>query len=466
MFLKSQIKTKYYNLRVFGCQMNKSDAERIETVMEKSGYSPTDDEKKASVVIAVACSVRQSPIDRVYGLSGRWSKLPAKTILTGCVLGFDRVKLAKRFDHILPITEIGKILKGIRHPSTLLRTGEALGMRDDDNKCQYLGIEPKRGSKFQAWVPIKTGCDNYCSYCVVPYTRGREKSRPAEEVVALVRGLIKQGYKEITLLGENVNRYRSKSKIKNKKSKTQIKNEKIIDFPQLLKDLAQIPAKFWIRFVTSHPEDFTDELIKVVAGAEKICNHIHLPIQSGSTAVLKKMNRKYTKSEYVRLIGKIRKTIPDASISTDIIVGFPGETKKQFLETADMMKKVKFGMAYIAQYSPRPGTAAAKMEDDVTREEKKRRERVLMDILKKTSLENNRRLVGETMEVLVVSKKQKDNPSTSSGRGKTKKQFLVGKTEGFKNVRFGGDEKLVGEFVKVKITKASEFGLEGEIIKN
>jgi len=410
--------------------MNKSDAERIEAVMEKAGYSPTSLEKEASVIIAVACSVRQSPIDRIYGLSGRWVKLKAKnpelaTVLTGCVLGLDKKKLDGRFDLVIPIADINKLVQ--------MQNAECRMQNFDVGRCDYLSISPKRQSKHQAYVPIMTGCDNYCSYCVVPYVRGRETFRDKKEVLAEVRDLLEKGYREITLLGENVNAYPK--------------------FPTLLKNIAQIPGKFWIRFVTSHPEDFTRELIEVIVEEKKICNYIHLPVQSGSTAVLKKMNRKYTKSEYLKLISKIKKAIPDTSLSTDIIVGFPGETKKQFDESADVMKKVKFDMAYVAQYSPRPGTAAAKMEDDVTREDKKRRERVLTQILRETSLENNRGLIGETVEVLVESGIR--NQELGSG--------LIGKTEHFKNVRFKGDKKLVGEFVKVKITKASEFGLEGKL---
>ena len=440
--------TKYYHLRVFGCQMNKSDAERVRAVMEGMGFEATDEEEKADVIIAVACSVRQSAVDRIYGLSGRWRKLHAKKILTGCVLEFDSGKLASLFDYIIPITAIKKLKKLVREsspaPQRMLQGGKICygagqETRTNTNElCDYLRVEPKHQSKFQAYVPIMTGCDNYCSYCVVPEVRGREIFRPKKEIVKEVENLIKKGYKEITLLGENVNAYP--------------------DFPALLKILADIPGKFWIRFITSHPEDFTDELIGVIKDEKKICNYIHLPIQAGSTAILKKMNRKYTKDEYVRLVGRIRKAIPDTALSTDIIVGFPGETKKQFCETVDVMRKLKFDMAYVAQYSVRPGTAAARLEDDVAREEKKRREKVLMGILEETAGENSRRLVGRVMTVLVEDEVNRVNKLVNN--------FLVGKTEGFKNVRFCGDGDLVGTFQKVKILKVGRFGFEGELINS
>lgn len=443
---------KYYHLRVFGCQMNKSDAERIEALMQKAGYSPTLDENQADVIIAVACSVRQSPVDRIYGLSGRWRKLRATKILTGCVLEFDRGKMAERFDYIIPTEEIWRLAKVMRH--------EALGkmeensiinyqlsvIKNDKIKCDYLSIPPKRQSTHQAYVPIMTGCDNYCSYCVVPHVRGKEVSRPADEIMKEVRGLVKQGYKEITLLGENVNGYPN--------------------FPALLKNLAKIPGRFWIRFVTSHPGDFTDELIQTIANEPKICNYIHLPLQSGNNTILKKMNRKYTKEKYVKLAVKIRKAMPDASLSTDIIVGFPGENKTQFEDTAKIMRKLKFDMAYIAQYSPRSGTTAAQLQDNVSRQEKKQREKMLTGILEKTAIENNQRLVEKIMEVLVEGENNKKLENLEIKKLRKANGQLMGKTENFKNVKFAGPKDLIGEFVKVKITKAGSWGLEGELINN
>ncbi|MBU4331880.1 tRNA (N6-isopentenyl adenosine(37)-C2)-methylthiotransferase MiaB [Patescibacteria group bacterium] len=452
---------KYYHLRIFGCQMNKSDGERIDAVMQKAGYKPTDDEKSADIIIAVMCSVRQSAVDRIYGLSGRWRKLPAEKVLTGCVLEFDQNKLAKQFDVILPITMINELPKLI----TKKQSGELSIINyqlSNKNKipCNYLSIPPKRQSAHQAYVPIMTGCENFCTYCVVPYVRGREISRPAEKIINEVKYLVKQGYKKITLLGENVNNY------KNNRTIGQLDNG-IVDFPALLKILANIPGKFWLGFLTSNPENFSDELIEVIAGEPKICNYIHLPIQSGSNVILKKMNRKYTKNEYLKLIKKIKKQIPDIGLSTDIIVGFPGETKKQFEETAEVMRDLKYDMAYIARYSPRPGTAATRLTDDVTREEKKRREKVLTEILKETALENNRRLAGKILEVLVEDEVNKVNKvSAKGGPASGWNNLLMGKTETFKNVKFEGPKNLIGKFVKVKVAKANEWGIEGELINN
>ncbi len=382
--------------------MNKSDSEKIATVLEKTGYKPASKIDEAALVVINMCSVRQSAVDRVYGLTPKFKKLKAKTILTGCVLKKDRRKFVKLFDEIVNIKDLIK------------------------------GMEQEHSNKFSALVPIMRGCNNFCSYCVVPYVRGREISRPAEEIICEIKNLVKRGCKEIWLLGQNVNSYSA------------------ITFPQLLKKINKIPGKFWIRFTSSHPKDFSDELIKAMAEYEKVTEYLNLPVQAGDNKILKQMNRHYTATQYKKLVEKIRKKIPDISLSTDVIVGFPGETKEQFENTAKLFKDVKFDMAYINKFSPRTETKATKLEDNISPKEKNRRDRVLTEVLKQTALEHNKKYIGKTIKILV---------------DKTKKGFLFGKTRTYKTVKIESKKNLLGQFVEVKIVDALPWGLKGVIKK-
>ena len=289
-----------------------------------------------------------------------------------------------------------------------------------------------------------TGCNNFCSYCIVPYVRGREMSRPPQEVIKEVKDLIRKGYKEIILLGQNVNSY-------NPQLNDLTTKQPLKDFPDLLEYIAKLPGNFWLSFLTSHPKDLSDKLIKVIAENINICPYINLPVQSGDNEILKKMNRKYTIKQYVELVKKIRKNIPGVAISTDIIVGFPGETKKQFANSVKLFKDIKYDMAYLNQYSPRQGTASAKLAETVLHSEKEKRERELDKVLNQTALAINKKLICRTLDVLVERK----------GKG----DLWLGKTRTFKVVKFNSDKKLLGKFVKIKITKAKSFGLEGKIAK-
>ncbi|MDD4271377.1 MAG: MiaB/RimO family radical SAM methylthiotransferase [Patescibacteria group bacterium] len=332
------MKSKTYHIITIGCQMNKSDSERMASLLEQHGYKKTD-KNRADLVVVNTCGVRQMSEDRVYGLIPAIKRKSKKTkiILTGCLVNRKDVRgrLKNYVDIWLPITQMIN------------------AKRPDD----YLKIKPNYESKFSAYVPIGNGCDNFCSYCVVPYARGREVYRPAKEVIIEVKGLIKKNYKEIILIAQNVNSYKS--------GKT--------DFADLLKMADNIKGDFQISFLTSHPKDMSDRLIKAIARCEKVIKEIHLPAQSGDNEILKKMNRRYTIEHYKKIIKKIKRLMPDAKISTDIIVGFPGETKKQFNNTVKLFKEIKFHKAYISKYSPRPGTAAFKLADDVLPAEKKRR---------------------------------------------------------------------------------------------
>lgn len=419
-----------YFIWTLGCQMNISDAERIATTIESIGYIPTKIEKEANLIVVVSCSVRQSAIDRIHGkiknLNKRKQTEKLTTVLTGCVLDKDKIVFEKKFDIVFDIKNLMQL------PPMLL----------DKHKIKqdipdYFKVIPEYSSNFQAFVPIMTGCNNFCAYCAVPYTRGREQSRPHAEIISEIKTLIKKGYKEITLLGQNVNSYGQN-------------NPNEPDFPELITLINNISGDFWLRFITSHPKDMSTDLINKFTQEFKLTEYLHLPLQSGNNEILKSMNRKYTYEHYKKLIQKITKTNPNIAISTDIIVGFPGETIEQFKDTARAMKKIKYDMAYIAQYSPREGTAAAKLKDNVPKTEKKRRKKMLTDILEKTALEKNTKYIGKEIDILAE---------------KYQKGTLFGRTNSFKLVAIKTEKKdLVGQFVNIKITGTKPWALEGEIL--
>ncbi len=362
-----------YQIVIFGCQMNASDAERLAAVFDKLKFKKTDNINQADIIAVVMCSVRQSAVDRVHFLAHKFKKIKAKTILTGCILEKDRKKFAENFDYIIDIKDIGNLPKILARQQIFSRRG--VGSPEREDAPQEKTWLP---SKYN--VPIMTGCNNFCSYCVVPYTRGREISRPAKEIICEVKKLVENSCKEIWLLGQNVNSYSCKIPI----SKSQFpKKSRIINFPKLLKMIDSIPGNFELNFTSSHPKDFSDELINVMAKCRHFSKRLNLPIQSGDDEILKKMNRPYTVAQYKNLVKKIRKAIPDISLSTDVIVGFPGETKKQFENTVKTFKEIGFDLAFINKYSPRPGTQAAKLKDDVPWQEKKRREKILIDLVNK-----------------------------------------------------------------------------------
>ena len=325
-----------YHIVTFGCQMNKSDSERIAASLENDGYRPASKMSEADLIVVNMCSVRQSAVDRVFGLAKKLKPLPAgkqvKTILTGCVLKKDKAKFRKIFD------EIGAI--------------ETRSPAETWSRSQF--------------IPISNGCDNFCTYCVVPHTRGPLVCRDHKEILKEVEESIKK-YKEIWFLGQNVNRYKSKT----------------VNFAKLLEMANALTGDFAIRFMSPNPADFSDELIETMAECEKVAKFLNLPVQSGDNKILKKMNRPYTAEQYKNLVKKIRQKIPDINLSTDVIVGFPGETKKQFGNTVKLFKEIRFNIAYISKYSPRPGTAAFLLKDDVPIKEKKRREKILMELIKR-----------------------------------------------------------------------------------
>jgi tRNA-2-methylthio-N6-dimethylallyladenosine synthase len=450
--------------------MNYSDSERIATQLEKGGFLPVSSLEKANLVVVNSCGVRQTAEDRIFSfIHNVWKNNPrTKIILTGCLANRKDVqrRLKNKVNFFFSINNIDIfenwiIENSLKIVNCKLKISAQKNISDKEN-IAYLSIKPRHTNKFQAFVPIMTGCNNFCSYCDVPYARGREISRPAVEIIQEVKNLIKQDYKHIVLLGQNVNSYSSELP-----KKLFIKNLKF-NFSDLLREIDSLPGHFWISFISNHPKDFSAELIKTATELPKVCEFIHLPLQAGDNQILKKMNRKYTRKKYLNLVAKIKKSFQKYksgalySLTSDIIVGFPGETQKQFLESAEVTKKSIFDMVYFGQYSPRSGTAAYKFKDNISRIEKSRREKYLNEILKKTSWTNNQNYLGKIVEVLI------DKKTSSFKKGRIKEGFFkkgeiiyFGRTRTMKNVKIISTRKnLIGKIIKAKIIRANVWNLE------
>lgn len=432
--------------------MNISDSERIKKVIEtQMGYEWTDDESEAGLLGLVACSVRQKAIDKVYNKIHLWNRRKDRknmiTILSGCVLPADKDKFLKLFDIVFDISELNQLPEMIGHygvntPLGILNRETAM----INSINEFWHITPNYNSSFEAYVPIQNGCDKFCTFCAVPYTRGREVSRPSNEILDEVRSLMTKGYKSITLLGQNVNSYGL-----DKKS-----NE--ILFPELLARIGRIGdetnSDCWIYFTSPHPRDMTDEVIDVISEYRILARQIHLPLQSGDDKVLIRMNRKHSLEKYMQIIDKIRTTLPEATIFTDIIVGFTGETDEQFENSRLVMEKVKFNMAYIAKYSQRPGAASSRWADDVPLDIKKERLNILSVEMRKHTKVYNNGLIGKKIKVLVTGKDRKAG-------------FLTGYTEGRIVTRFRSEQNdLIGQFVYLNIESAAELSIEGNLVQS
>lgn len=418
---------KQYHIVTYGCQMNKSDSERIASLFEQHNCQPTNDPSRADFIVLNTCSIKQTAEDKAMGHARQFSKLrkdkpELKIVITGCMTGRpDAIQKTTGVDFAIPIKEIGTLPE-------LLKINQLTSQQINS----YLSIVPRHNNSFQAYIPIMTGCNNFCTFCVVPYTRGREYSRPFNEVIEEVKLAVKKGAKDIMLLGQNVNSYQ-------------------FGFVELLKEINKIDGEFWVRFMSSNPQDMTKELIETVASSEKLCKYIHFAVQSGNDRVLKKMNRRHTIKQYEDLCDYMKSLMPTLGLSTDIIVGFSSETDEEFKDTANLMERVGFDMAYISQYSKRTNTPAWRLNDDVPYEKKKERDVYLNEILKKTSLESGQKLVGKKVRVLI----------DKLGR----RGMLVGKDTGWRTVSItnSSDESLIGKFVEVNIESAFAFGLEGTI---
>lgn len=428
--------------------MNIADSERIHSVIKNMGYIPTENEEEADLLGILACSVRQNAIDKVYSRVYKWNQWKNNknlmSFITGCVLPADKEKFLELFDMVFPTSEVERFPEMVKNYgiNTPISLRNEIGIPSNDTIFSLWNLQPVYRSDFEAFVPIQNGCDKFCTFCAVPYTRGREVSRPSIDIISEVQKLVRTGYKSITLLGQNVNSYGNDK-------------EDEINFAELLKRIGEFGEKsgkeFWVYFTSPHPRDMTPEVIDTIASYRCLAKQIHLPLQSGDNKILIKMNRKHSMQRYREVVSYIRKKLPQATLFTDIIVGFTGETKTQFLNTAKAMEEFKFNMAYIAQYSPRPGAASYRWEDNVSKVEKKYRLHYLTEILSKHSGEYNQKLVGKKLRVLVTGKDRKAG-------------YLSGLTEGKINVRFASShERLVGRFVDLKINSATSFSLEGRL---
>ena len=435
-------KGKKYFLRTYGCQMNVHDSEAISSYLETLGFIKTENIEEANVVVLNTCAIRENARDKVVGFLGKCHYLKKnrddfKIVLTGCMSeqpDFIKEILSKHkyIDIVIGTHNIHEL------PKLLIENSSKQEIEVYSNSDEVIeGMNYERDSKYTAWVNIMYGCDKFCTYCIVPYTRGRERSRKLEDILKEVEDLIKKGYLEVTLLGQNVNAYG-------------------IDightFNELLEKVAKTGIKR-IRFVTSHPWNFTDEMIETIRKYSNIMPYIHLPLQSGSDNILKRMNRRYTKDEYLKLFKKMKERIPNVAITTDIIVGFPNETREDFEETLDVVRKCEYDGAYTFIYSKREGTPAALMEDKITLKEKEERLQELNKLVNFYSNKSNQKLLGKTVEVLILGESEKD------------KDKVYGYTDTMKLVNVIGSKDIIGHIVNVKITDAKSFSLDGEYQK-
>ncbi|MFM1650910.1 tRNA (N6-isopentenyl adenosine(37)-C2)-methylthiotransferase MiaB [Brevibacillus sp. B_LB10_24] len=439
-------KGKRYLVRTYGCQMNEHDSETISGILEQMGYAPANDEAEADIVLFNTCAIRENAEDKVFGELGHMKRMKHNNPnlilgVCGCMSQEESVvnKILKSYQHVDLIFGTHNIHR-LPHLLRDAMFSKEMVVEVWSKEGDIIENMPKlREGSIKAWVNIMYGCDKFCTYCIVPYTRGKERSRRPDDVIAEVRELARQGFKEIMLLGQNVNAYGKDFE------------DITYGFGDLLDDLHKIDIPR-IRFTTSHPRDFDDHLIEVLAKGGNLVEQIHLPVQSGSTEVLKKMARKYSREHYLELVRKIKAAIPHAALTTDIIVGFPGETDEQFEETLSLVEEVGYDSAYTFIYSPREGTPAAVMEDNVPPEVKKQRLQRLMDLQNRISLEKNLALQGEVVELLV------------EGESKTNPDVLSGRTRTGKLVHFTGDKSMIGQFVHVRITEAKTWTLHGEIV--
>lgn len=437
---------KKYITNTFGCQMNEHDSEKISWILENMNYTATDDLEEADFIIYNTCLIRENAELKVYGHLGALKALKRKNpdlmiAVCGCMMQKEEIRnvITSKHKHVDIIFGTNNIHKLPQLIENNLKTGETIVDILEDTREIDETIDAHRKYSFKAFVNIMYGCNNFCTYCVVPYTRGRELSRDPDKILEEIRELAANGCKEITLLGQNVNSY----------GKTLSKK---YTFPDLLKDIDKIKGIERIRFMTSHPKDLSNDLIECFGELENLCPHLHLPIQSGSNKVLNEMNRKYTKEDILNKINKLKEVKPDIAISTDIIVGFPGESEEDFLETMELVKKVGFQFAYTFLYSIREGTRAAKMEDQIDYKIKHDRFQRLSDLLNEITLEDNKKLVGKTVSVLVED------------TSKNNEDVLAGRTDKFKLVHFKGEKDLIGKIVNIKIEDVKTFTLEGIMV--
>lgn len=434
-------------IETLGCQMNKSDSERMLGMLEHIGYSEVKNPKDADFLIINTCSIRQLSEDKAYsriGLWGKWKKSypDLKIAMCGCVAQQDAKLVQKRSSYVdlvfgtSNIYELPSLVKRIENGEKVCAITDIPFKQEKDYKI-------KRAEGLNAWVPIMEGCNNFCTYCIVPYTRGRERSRLPHEILNEVKEVISKGYKEITLLGQNVDSYGKDLKEVN------------CNLSSLLKQINALEGDFRVRFVTSYPTDITDELIQTVKECDKLCEYFHIPMQSGNSEVLKKMNRRYNREQYFEIANKVRREIENVTITSDFIAGFPSETQEQFEDTLSAIEELELDYSNTASYSPRKGTVAAKwVEKYIPEDVKKERLMILNEKNKEASRKSNKKFIGKTMQTLVEAYKISDDG----------KCLLTGRTRNNKIIHFEGQKEYIGTFVNVKATEALLWCLKGEIV--
>ena len=442
---KNEGKNLKYSILTMGCQLNENDSEKIAGMLEEMGYSQIDDYKLADLVVFNTCCVRENAEERLFGKIGEIKKIKENRdvilAIGGCMMQeknmLDKIKKSYPFVNVVFGTHTLQNLSEDIYKA-IIKNEKVKDVIDIDGEI-YEGLPIKRNSNYKASVTIMYGCNNFCTYCIVPYVRGRERSRDPQKILEEITELAKEGYKEITLLGQNVNSYKGDTKIKN--------------FADLLNEVCKIDGIEKVNFISPHPKDFTDDVIEAIANNDKISRIVHLPLQSGNSKVLKEMNRKYTKEQYLELVDKMKSKIPNLSLSTDIIVGFPGETDEEFEDTLDVVSKVNFEQVYMFIYSKREGTVAAKRDDQVPEEIKHKRFDKLKELYESKIDENNEKYIGTNQKILLENL-SKYNENTYEGRTLSNKIVIIDKNDNYK----------IGDTVNVKITENHKWYLKGEVI--
>lgn len=443
-------KNPKYIILTMGCQLNENDSEKLSGMIEKMGYTNTENIEEADLIVFNTCCVRENAEDKLFGKLGEAKKIKEKrgTVIAigGCMMQEKHIvdKLQKSypfFDIVFGTHTLHKFPQDLYN--VILNKKRIEDIIDIDGEI-IEGLPIKRNDNIKASVTIMYGCNNFCSYCIVPYVRGRERSRKPEDIINEVRELADKGYKEITLLGQNVNSYMRNEVLENE-------NEKITSFAKLLYAVNKIKGIERIRFISPHPKDFTEDVIDAIKKCDKVCKLIHLPLQSGNSRVLKEMNRKYTKQQYLELVEKMKKEIPNLTLSTDIIVGFPGETDEEFEDTLDVVKKVNFEQVYMFIYSRRVGTPADRMQNQVPEEQKHIRFEKLKKLVEEQIEEKNKKYINTIQKVLV------------EGKSKNNEDMLTGRTDSNKVVIFKGNDNLIGQIINLKIVSEHMWYLKGEV---
>ncbi|MEY8253520.1 tRNA (N6-isopentenyl adenosine(37)-C2)-methylthiotransferase MiaB [Clostridium perfringens] len=447
MTLENNMDKKLFCISTYGCQMNEEDSEKLSGMLKSQGYERTENKEEASIIIFNTCCVRENAENKVFGNLGQLKQLKKKNpnlviAICGCMM--QQVGMADKVLKTFPYVDIiFGTHNAHKFPEYLHRVlQEGVQVKEILNKEEGIveGLPIDRKSDVKAFVTIMYGCNNFCTYCIVPYVRGRERSRKSEDIIKEIEELVSKGYKEITLLGQNVNSYGKGL-------------EEDIDFAGLLRKVNEVKGLERVRFMTSHPKDLSDDVIMAIKECDKLCEQVHLPVQSGSSRILKEMNRHYDREYYLDLVKKIKSEIPDVTLTTDIIIGFPGETEEDFLDTLSLCEEVGYDSAFTFIYSRRNHTPADKMENQIPDDIKHDRFNRLVEAINKKVVIKNKEYEGKVVEVLV------------EGPSKNDETKLTGRTRNGKLVNFAGDEKLVGKLVNLKIVRAQPFSLIGEIVE-